>query len=151
MAEDDLINTANLTPKVEQPFNVSYYHTTYGRPRFLGIPRDDQLNEQSSMEGILHGRKISEVYEQDTLELEKAGISWDRAVHVLKCLSVASAYQDEQLEAAHSSIRAQILQGKKLYSVDEHVKQSFEAAIKDARDKLSGLAGFGSIKSYRTG
>lgn len=74
---------------------VNRSESTYGLPRFLGVPKDNQLLESSSLEGILNGRRISEVVTSDTKELEKAGIGWERAVHVLKCLAISSSCQTE--------------------------------------------------------
>ncbi len=79
----------------ELPSNITSYETSYGKPRFVGIPNDDQLMEKSSIEGILKGRTISEVYAQDTAELNQHGVTWDQAVEILKNLALAVAYQNE--------------------------------------------------------
>lgn len=148
MLEDD------VQPKIvrELPGDVAEYFTTFGRPRFIGIPRDDQLEEDSSMEGILHGRAISEVYTQDTKELEGAGVDWDRGVYVLQCLAIACAYHDIVISQTYEELQARIYQGKYFYEVDQASRDLYEREAKAVVNRHSRLVDFGGrISAFATG
>ncbi|SRR6266568_1759681 len=71
---------------------IANKESTFTGTRFLGVPRDDQLIEHSSHEGILGGRTISEVYAQDTAVLSAAGYNWEQVVSVLQHLAIAAEY-----------------------------------------------------------
>jgi hypothetical protein len=61
--------------------SIQSRESSFRNPRFLGVPRDDQLLEASSREGILHGGTISQVHGEDTDALERAGVSWERGIN----------------------------------------------------------------------
>lgn len=74
-------------------------------PRFAGVPGDETLLEDSSQEGILHGRSISEVVGQDTSELEAAHCTWDQAEEVLTYLAAACHYREVHFHEQTDALR----------------------------------------------
>ncbi len=80
--------------------------SSYTRPRFLGVPRDDQLREDSSIEGILGGRTISDVYREDSAALSSAGYNWDDAVRALQCLAATASYSRGKELVGFNGLRA---------------------------------------------
>lgn len=110
------------------PAGVVRYDTTFGQPRFVGVPNESQFSEDASMEGILGGRSVAEVYEQDTSELAEAGFNWEQAISVLRCLATACVYQEQQLSATYEELRQ---------------KMSEDSNFDAAREQYAYLIGFG--------
>lgn len=149
---EDVSKSKQRSISRELPTNVAEYSTTFGKPRFVGVPQDNQLIENSSLEGILHGRKISEVYKQDTQELQAADIEWDRAVFTLKCLSVACAHHEDVVNRAYKELKEDVLKGKNSWEATEHEKKSYNRKIKSTQQQFSKLVDFGGkISAYDTG
>ncbi len=122
-------NDASFKDGFPELLRVTRAESTYGLPRFLGVPKDNQLRERSSLEGILNGQKISEVVASDTEALDRAGITWDRAVHVLKCLAISSLCQAETISPEGLF---QIIGFNSVYSQRTHLRyQYFDDPIVD--------------------
>lgn len=143
MSAEFLFGTNKLR-STELPAGVVSYETSADNPRFVGVPRDDQLAEDESQEGVLGGRLISEVCAQDSEALEREGISWERAVYVLQCLSVACQVQDEELDQAYQVLRDNFGSSVSTFASHDERERSFESQAADIAEKHSRLAGFGN-------
>jgi hypothetical protein len=132
-----------LTKLEQRQPRIITFESTYSHPRFVGVPDDNQLKENSSMVGILNGRLISEVFASDTSELTEAGVSWDQAIHVLKCLAISASYQDEQNSQAFERARIQIFHGKESYEATLTQQKQYDLVVKQILQDHCVLIGFG--------
>jgi hypothetical protein len=132
--------------------DILSYESTFGKPRFLGVPEDDRLIEESSLEGILHGRKISDVYAQDTLELTRAGMSWDDAVAILKKLAIACLHQEVRHGQIASEIERSVFGDFGYWDAPKPYRDRYGQEVERAFIDNAGLAGFDpAVKAYATG
>lgn len=140
-----------LVRDIEGGAPVEKYTTTSDLPRFVGIPGDDQLIENSSLEGILHGRTISEVVDSDTQELEREGVTWETAVQVLKCLAVAGAWQDERISSIWTPTLGFIRETRSKFQMSEADEKQIEKMYPNLEETWAVLPGFsGHVRAYGT-
>ncbi|MCB9813130.1 MAG: hypothetical protein H6772_01855 [Pseudomonadales bacterium] len=127
------------------------YITSSDLPRFVGVPNDDDLLEDSSLEGIFGGRKISEVYASDTKMLLEAGVDWERASHVLNCLAVSASFHADLQKKIIDETMQSVFRGAEYWEVDEKTRKKYESEVQSALENMPDLPGFPGVSSHGTG
>jgi hypothetical protein len=135
--------------KLENNVSIKSRETSTGKPFFIGVPDDDNVKESVSMEGILNGRKMSEVYSDDNNELNKEGITWDEAIKTLNYLAAACRYHSEKLDQINDKLIALIF-GKSGFSTNKFLTSMHEYFYKKYESSIP-IPGFKNLKTHSTG